>query len=239
MNVTMPTSPLALAARRHRRWTRARKLVAWTLAVVGVLTVLMGFLHTKAGRPWLMRLAGIAGCPMGQANAAQVDAARRGALAKDRGTQIAPARPALGFALNKTTLAEVRSWAEREHVDCEEERERTIVRCSDVPAPATGRAVELGTMTELLFGFAPHGPLDSVTVLYSRRSAGDASRIARSIESSLTQSLGPPPSRAGAFDNAGTTATLAYRFRDYEAELTMSPVSGSGHVVREAYYASR
>ena len=226
-------------ARPKRARSRLGRVVVRAGLRVGafllVATAFVGFLHTKPGHPLLMRLAGIAGCPMGGASARQVDAARRAAVARIRGNDPAPARPALGFRLDETTLVDVRAWAQRAGVDCTEEREQTLVKCANVESAAIGRPVSEGTIAELAFDFAPEGPLASVTTLYSHRTADDTVRIATDIRDALTQALGPAHRVAGSFARSGTTAVLEYRFRDYAIDLTTSPVPGSGFAVREQY----
>ncbi len=210
-------------------------------AVSGITLVAfatMGFLHTKAGHPLLMKLAAVAGCPVGGASAAEVDATRRAALAVDRGTEPAPAHPALGFALDRAGVGEVRAWAARVGAQCVEERDATFVRCTSVASSALGRPGGEGAMTELAFAFAPTGALVSVSTLYSGRDPDDAARIARGAKEALEAELGPSPRAAGSFDAAGTTAALHYRFRDYAADVIATQVPGSGFVVREHYMST-
>jgi hypothetical protein len=182
-----------------------------------------------------MKLAGAAGCPMGRAKPGQVEAVRRDAVARERGKDPAPARPALGFVLDLTTLADVRAWEAQIGVDCVEEREGTLVKCPSVPASAIGRPAEEGTLAELTFCFTPAGPLVSLTTLYSPRTADDTARIAADAKAGLERELGPAQREAGSFAELGTTATLSYRFRDYAVDMTTARVPGSGYVVRELY----
>jgi len=199
------------------------------------MTAFVGFMHTKAGRPILMSLAGFAGCPMGKASAAEVEAVRRAAVASERGTAGAPARPALGFVLDRTTLSDVRKWAEQVGAGCTEERQGTLVKCSGVAATAIGRPSWENAMTELSFGFSTQGPLVSLTTLYSHRSADDTAKIATDAGATLEKDLGPAHTVAGSLAQTGSVATLSYRFRDYAADVTACPVPGSGFVVRELY----
>ncbi len=212
-----------------------RKLATSSAAVLLLATAGIGFLHTKPGRPLLMKLAGVAGCPLGKASPQRVEEVRRAALLKDRGTAPAPARPALGFELDASTLADVRAWEKRTGQDCTEEREGTLVRCRDVPAVAVGRPAWEGTIGEVSFGFSPRGPLVNVAVLYNHRAAEDTARIALDAKASLERELGSPHVDAGSFAATGTTATLSYRFHDYEADMTAVKIPGSGFAVREQY----
>jgi hypothetical protein len=212
-----------------------RKLVVSSAGFLVVATAAIGFLHTKPGRPLLMKLAGVAGCPMGKASPARVEEVRRAAVLRDRGPSPAPARPALGFALDATTIADVRAWAKGAGVDCAEEREGTLVQCADVPAVAVGRPSWEGKIAQVSFGFSPGGPLVDVAVLYNHRAAEESARIALEGKASLERDLGEPQINAGSFASTGTTATLSYRFHDYEANMTASKIPGSGYAVREQY----
>ncbi len=212
-----------------------RKLAISSAGLLLAATAAVGFLHTKPGRPLLMKLAGVAGCPMGKASPARVEEVRRAAVARDRGPSPAPARPALGFVLDATSIADVRTWAKRAGVECTEEREGTLVQCADVPATAVGRPSWEGTIGQVSFGFSPGGPLVNVVVLYNHRAAEDTTRIALEGKALLERHLGPPQVNAGSFASTGTTATLSYRFRDYEADMTASKIPGSGYAVREQY----
>jgi hypothetical protein len=77
----------------------------------------------------------------------------------------APARPALGFQLDTTTLADVHAWASQAHVDCSDIREG-VVKCTEVSPSALSRASE-GRIDELVFAFNPQSHLVNVTALRS------------------------------------------------------------------------
>src|SRR5262245_34608618 len=107
----------------------------WTRRLGGAVlggTILVGLLHLPAARPLLMRLGA---CPV-RATAQQTERARRGAMDKLRGAHPAPARPALGFALDTTTLADVQAWGRGHRVRCVASMQDTLVKCDSVPAAA-------------------------------------------------------------------------------------------------------
>ncbi len=123
----MHTQAMAFAPRTSRgRWS-TRAMLALLVATVGI-----GLLHTSWGRPLLMRLGG---CPAARVSPAEVDRLRLSgfhAVALP-GSLRAPARPALGFALEQTTRADVREWAARAGVACEaRERGLLSLRCRRV-----------------------------------------------------------------------------------------------------------
>jgi hypothetical protein len=224
---------------RGRGARRIKRAAAGVLGFVFTMTALIGFMHTRAGRPLLMKLAGVAGCPVGHASAAQIEAARLAAVARERGATPAPARPAFGFELDGSTLADVRAWERRGGISCSEERGGTFVRCDDVPASAIGMTLGDGAVTEVAFGFAPSGRLVTVTALTERRDAGSATRLAEVSRQALASALGAPTTEAGSFARVGGTATLRYRFSDYSADLTASRVPGSAYAVREQVMSAR
>src|SRR5262249_4844409 len=98
---------------------------------LGAATLVVGLLHLPAARP-LLALVGA--CPVGHESASEIEEARGLALRSLRGSQPAPARPALGFTLERTTEAEVREWARTRGIPCESSREATLLVCSAVTA---------------------------------------------------------------------------------------------------------
>ena len=179
------------------------------LGVIVFVTGFVGFMHTRAGHPLLMRLAGLAGCPMGKANGADVEVVRLAGAARERGAQPAPARPALGFLLDQSTLADVRNWMERVGAACTEERQGTLVKCGELPAIAIGRPAWEKAITEVSFGFTPGGQLVTVTALYSHRTAEDSANIADTAKATLERELGPAHRAAGTLVEKGSVATLS------------------------------
>ena len=135
---------------RRPFWKRA---LTGAGATLGSLVLLGGVLHMPFARGLLMR---IGGCPMAsEVSPAELDRVHQGALAQDRGEALAPAKPAFGFDLGKTTRADVIAWAAREGARCQKDRGNEI-RCDRVPASAVGTAAE-GTLASLSFGFNAQG----------------------------------------------------------------------------------
>ena len=201
-----------------------------------------GLLHTKAGRPLLAR---VGGCPVGKVSPAAVQERGQEVIASQRGTTKAPARPALGFELDRATIDDVRSWATEEHVGCVERREETLVLCMDVPASALGRASDGDIYTEISFAFrVKEKTLLDVTTLRSHLSPAQASRMTIALTAALERSLGAPTIKQGdattAYLSEGAYATFAmnYRFEDYFADVTTMSLP-AGVVVREQYLSAR
>src|SRR4029079_2661192 len=95
-------------------------------------TSLVCLLHLPAPRPLL---AWLGACPV-RATPIATERARARALVRLRGTVAAPARPALGFTLDTTTLADVRVWAAGHRLACAASLQDTLLKCDGVPAAA-------------------------------------------------------------------------------------------------------
>src|SRR5678816_2230761 len=124
---TRPSTP---ASRRHSRTPRSRerlsdsersnpmivgrrvkRAVLGTGATLTLLTGLIGFMHTPAGRPMLHWLAGRAGCPVGGHLEPEArDAAILEARQVFKGDAPAASHQALVFTLGETTREASRSW---------------------------------------------------------------------------------------------------------------------------------
>lgn len=200
-------------------------------------TVLVGLLHLPAAKPLLARLGA---CPV-RATPAATERARQRALSTLRGTERAPARPALGFTLDETKLAEVQAWARHQRLACAVSMQDTLVKCEGVPAAAVRGAT--GTIDEVAFGFrASDGRLVSVTTITAGLAAAAASARVTAIASLLANDIGAAPAASrlpsGTWDATGPLL-VAYRFSDYIAGASAIPMSGRGVVVREHYTSAR
>jgi hypothetical protein len=215
-----------------------------TVAIALAAAAVVGLLHTPFARPWLARFAG---CPfaVGRMTPAQADAARHMALATvPRDEDTAPVRPALGFALDVTTLADARRWARRHAAHCEEPRE-ALLRCTGVTPDALGLESGESGVDELALEFDPHGHLVTATTFRTRLTAEAASITARGIAATLSRALGRPTRQSGGFGvdhllrpAAESIATLAYRYGDYTADVEAVRL-GSGVALREQYMSGR
>jgi hypothetical protein len=212
-------------------------------AVAAVLTAGVGLLHTPAGRR-LMARAGV-GCPAMRATPADVEALRLRGLAGLRGVAQAPARPALGLALDGLRSDDVGRWATARGLDCTRRtRPSELVTCANVPGGAVSTAANDLPLDELTFAFAPDGRLVSVSTLRRQLSDATAARALMQIVRDLRTQLGAPEIAAGlpsASDGSPTgnfgTARVQYRFRDYLATLTAMNLGGRV-VLREQYQSA-
>ncbi|MGH7271535.1 MAG: hypothetical protein ACREJ3_13985, partial [Polyangiaceae bacterium] len=186
------------------------------------------------------------GCPMAGAHmtAKEMEHARHMGLADHRGTVAAPSRPALGFALDATTLADVHAWADRAGVDCKDKHPGLVV-CAGVNPGTMGLDPAEGTIDELALGFNTRGLLVNETTFRSHLSPQVAASAARDIVSSLVAKLGPAKESAGAFDaarlsspSATSISTVSYLYRDYVAEVSAMNLPNSGPLIREHYMSA-
>jgi len=116
--------------------TRSRRVkkVATSIALVAIASIgVMGFLHTKMGKPLLMKLGG---CPVGNLSATDMEEVRAKAfVAAQPATETPPpAMFALGFELDKATLKDVVAWAGSHNVTCDDSHEGSVLVCSNVAA---------------------------------------------------------------------------------------------------------
>jgi hypothetical protein len=162
-----------------------------------------------------------------------------------RGAEPAPARPALGFVLDTSTLADVRAWASRTHEDCDDPHPGLVV-CKDVSPAALGLDPSLGKIDQLVLGFDTHSRLVNESTLRENLAADTAARAARGIVSSLQAKLGPAARQAGNFDahalarpGAAGISTVEYRFSDYMADVSTTNLGSTGPLLREHYMSAR
>jgi hypothetical protein len=217
-----------------------KKIALYTVSVLAGLTLLIGFLHTKAGRPLLARLG--VSCPV-KASPEAVEAARLHSARTLRGTEAAASRPALGFALDSMTLNDVKAWAARKNVSCDELRVG-LMRCTDVPSVAVGSTGP--AINQLDFGFAPATEHLVNVSAWRNGMTGDAAaaQLATVVEK-MKEQLGAPTREAGSrtagylASGAMHTATVEYRFKDYIADVTATNIPGRGLLMREHYMSAR
>lgn len=226
-----------MTSKGRRRILVAASATAFALGAVALA-------HAPFARPWLMRLGG---CPMAAARMTPVEAeaARHLALRDERGAAPAPARPALGFILDASTLADARAWAGREHVACDDVRPG-LVKCDDVAPEALGLPAAMGKLDELELEFDEGSRLVNMTTLRTHLRPEVASSAGRAIAASLGGLLGPAERTAGDFaaarfgqSGAVSISTVRYRYRDYVADLTGMNAPSGGPSLREHYMSAR
>ena len=209
---------------------------------LAVLTLAIGLLHTPLGRPLLARLG--VGCPV-QASPEDVERARLRSARATQGSELSPAQPALGFKLDGMTQQDVKAWADREHVSCDDLRSGSLLLCKNVPESALGGRT--GTpIDELELAFSPTSKrlVNIATTRYGLDGNVAATQMSN-VVASLEEQLGKPTSdvgeRTGSFLSSGPmrTALVRYRFTDYQADVTATNLPGKGVMLREHYMSAR
>jgi hypothetical protein len=224
--------------------SKARHPAAVAAGAVIAATALIGLAHAPFARSLLMSLGG---CPMAGARMtpAVAERARRMGLSVDPAAVPAPARPALGFALDSTTLADVRAWADRAHVACDAPRPG-LLKCTDVEPQVLGLPAVDGRVDELTLEFDPRDRLVNTTTYRTHLTPATASSQARAIVAALAEKLGPADKHAGDFAGvslagppAESISTVRYRYGDYVADVTAMNALSTGPSIREHYMSAR
>jgi len=228
---------------------RQRVIVRSALSLGGLLILLagvMGFAHTRAGRP-LLALMGRAmrpgSCPLGydrRVTPAQREEAAAGWAASHRGTWPAAARPALGFALGQTRRADVLSTLAARGVTCAPGAAADLV-CHQVPSTALPGAAS-GPARELWLTFGAREQLLSLVALARDSAPGAISDAFGRVTAQLTDAAGPPTRLAG---QEGPTYLAAAPLRQSSAEfrysnyyaLARATNMGNGYLLTEEYRA--
>lgn len=245
--------PEPRATRYARRGLLALS-VAFGLALA--FTALMGFAHTKMGRPLLammgrMGLGGGSkrgGCPLGLDAAAtpeQRRAARGRFTTAHRGDALAAARPALGFKLDVTSKEEVAEWARTHGIACNPHtRSGHDMDCSDVPGAMLPQAFGGVSVKSLWLDFGARGELVSVIAVRRDESATAIGDAFTAIAADLAREAGPPAK----LDGVATPERLAsgllnqesaeFRFADYYA-IARATNMADGFVLTEEYRSLR
>lgn len=219
-----------------------RRWVVWAVRgalAMGTFVGVIGLLHLPVGRAALRWLTG--GCPIGmdiQLDPGAREAARAAALGPVRGTTAAAARPALGFALERTTRADVAAWSQTNHLACE--GDGPLLRCADVPAALWGGPMDADVV---LLQFDAHDALVSATATASAMTPDAAASALRQLTSDVVAAVGPPTSTHGEADAAWlaagglSQASSEFRFADYRAQLVATQVSGGRVSLRSVFQA--
>jgi len=209
------------------------KLTVSSLILVGVV----GLLHMPFARN-LLRSVG--GCPFPTTDrtltAQEAETLRQKTLAPERSLAAASARPALGFALERTTRAEVLAWAAAHDLSCKADRHGAGLTCADVRASMLPEADASELVGQLMLGFTPAQTL--VSVHYMMRDTKRPTILARSQHTSLTLSALGPQQESGDPTLAKPLSQLRreVRFRDYLASISATNM-GQAYSLSESYQA--
>ena len=228
-----------------------RTLLA-TGVVAVVFTGVMGFAHTRAGRPLLAVIGPALGmghaksggrCPFGfdvAATPEQKEAGRRQFAALHRGVTQAAAKPALGFVLDQTTRGEVLAWAKAHGVRCTSPKSGADLDCSDVPGASFPAALQGPPVASLWLNFGARDKLTAVIAMRRDKSAQAIGSEFNALEAQVNKEEGATgtvvgdPSPAGLAAGLLRQASVEYRFRDYYA-IARATNMGEAFLLTEEY----
>jgi hypothetical protein len=154
-------------------------------------------------------------------------------MAPLRGLAMAPSRPALGLAIDSSAPADVRAWAAELGMACEEGLIQSAVRCEG--------AVAAGAIRNVYARFDERERLVALDVFRAGAPGALAAAQFDERQRRLEGDLGPPSDSSGeataAYLEAGPLrrAAIAYRFRDFAADVSAVNQSPRGVVLREQY----
>lgn len=210
------------------------KVTVSSLILVGVV----GLMHMPFARDLLQS---VGGCPFPTTDrtltAQEAETLRQKTLAPERSLAAASARPALGFALERTTRAEVLTWATTHKLTCKADRHGGAgLTCADVRASMLPEPGEKELVGQLMLGFTPEQAL--VSVHYMTRDTSRPAILARSQQASLTLSELGPQRESGDPTLAKPLSQLRreVRFRDYLASISATNM-GQAYSLSESYQA--
>lgn len=233
------------------------KKVLWTSAgLLAASTALMGFAHTKTGRPLLGLLGGGqkpalaqtkggGSCPLGFSkeggDPAAKDAVLKAQADKLRGAERALARPALGFALDKTTKSDVESWANRNGVTCKVPKVGADLDCSNVPAALLSQGGGGPDAKSIWFTFDSRERLVFLTAIRYDSDPNAAASLYNGTVSLLSKLAGPPSKSQGEpsaeYLSAGLwhQAQASFAFNDYHAKAAVTHLRQGEFMLVEEY----
>jgi len=226
--------------------SRLRRVAVRGAAAVVLLTGLVGVLHMPFAAPFLARVFPSV-CPIKHGTPAQIDRAHAlsGAAIRGSATSVAPARPALGFELDKSTHADLEAWAAKNHLSCASiSGNENLQKCTKVPAAAVGQPESLGALEEVSFEFQSTGQLVNVQTLRRHLSAPQAAAAVSALEQSASSTLGEPttvggePTAEHLSRGMLSSYVAVHHFTDYRATVSATNLASTGIMVREEYISS-
>lgn len=201
-----------------RRWVR------WLLGSAVAFFALTAFVHTKTGLRTIAWITGSDGCPFGGAKEPMSpQAAEQLRVAKlDRGTELAPSRPAHGFKLDVDRRADIAAWIAGHELSCITDKSKAGIRCEGVDAALLPDPIQ-DLEVVVSFGFDPGDRLVSLQVQsMSTTPRARVLAVAAEAMSSLEQ-LGGFASKGDELASPTFVhRTTAVTYRDYTAKVIAS-----------------
>lgn len=216
---------------------RHPKLRRWAWISAGLLvgfTAISGAMHlpvVQRTMGWVDTNGQVA-CPFGHGAAGP-----RAPRVLDMSLSAAASRPALGFALDATTRADLEVWASEHGVTCSPTpRQPRVVTCETIPAAALASSLDASTAW---FEFGEQGTLASIKAIRSAPTSTPIADEYRATEALVSKSAGAPAiakSDALATLDRGALnqAVVEYKFRDYRAVIRATNM-GDKFMLTEQY----
>jgi hypothetical protein len=220
-----------------------------TVGLFALLTLLIVFAHTMAGRPllrWAARAASphASACPFGYDRGAsheEREAARARFAASHKGATPSSSRPALGFVLDRTTRGDILAWASAHGVSCTAGRGMGDLNCPEVRDDLVPEAFRAVGSQELWFVFGLGERLISVTTAAHSPRPEAISAAFTSVVTTLDRRAGAPSRVEGDASaehlSSGPLyqASAEYRFGDYYAVARATNVGPGGYALTAEY----
>jgi hypothetical protein len=237
------------------RMKTLRRVLAYSLGTLALAAALITAWHL----PPVRRLLGLAplahpthgSCPFGFGGSSSTPSASDIAAARQREVDaaaayrvahadepLAHARPALGFVLGTTTIAQVDQWASDNHVSCTHRNGDALVECANIPSALLAPA-PIGA-TAAWFEFGARGTLRTVK---TERDDADVAKVADAFtqtQDAVTAAAGAPRTIVGSAAPGVLShgllrqASVEYRFQDYRAVVRATNM-GHGYSLTETY----
>lgn len=233
------------AAPRRGRWGR---LAIRAAVGAALFTGAVGVLHLPFAAPLLRLVSPSSVCPVQKGSPAAIDRAHEvGAqMVRDSAAALAPARPALGFALDTMRKGDLDAWAAKYGVTCHSiAGNEPLQKCVAVPPEAVGQPATFGTLEEVCFVFKSTGELVNVQTLRRGLDPQRAATIVAELERGASSVLGPPTTSGGEANAAYlgrsflSTYVTVRTFKDYRVTFTATNLAPTGVMVREEYLSAR
>ena len=222
---------------------RRSRPIRWAVRAFAAVLVAGAVIHLPPVRGWLAAHGHHGGgvCPLGYGGAATAESreARRARHDRVRGDRPAMARPALGFALDVTTGADIQRWASLHGVSCATRRGGSAVECTGVPGQLLSSSAGLAAIS-VSFQLGSGGTLEAIRTVRRDRDVAAVAAAFTAVEDALTARAGAPARSEGSAAPAVLAngmlrqAMVDYRFADYRA-LVRATNMGDGFVLTEEY----
>lgn len=244
----LPVVGSALSTMSPARLRRVWKILFRVTVASVLVTGLIGVLHMPFAAPLLRAISPNWACPIRRGTPEQIDRGHAMGAANVRAaaSTAAPARPALGFALDTTTRGDIRAWAAKNDISCASiGGNENLQKCKNVPAVAVGQPAAFGPLEEITFELRATGELVNVQTMRRGLTLDAAAMIASDLEARAAKDLGAPsqlggePTAAHLTRGVLSTYVAVHQFTDYRATISATNLASTGLMVREEYFSAR